>query len=529
MEDMPSKFILCVLPTQSGKTFTVISQINKKIEEDTKLGRSIHIVYTMNTLLNNAQFAKRLKEIEITYGKGSVCVISSEKNNIYTHVKSIDELKGLCFDISTCPRVIVMCSNKKMYNNGFNFLKTINTLENRNHILRAFVYYDELHQYINTLNLRDIIEDIHSLDIVVNITALTATPYVIWQSTGFWSKLKLIQLDNYNDYNYVGYTDMKFICIDEPDNPFIDYIDFVLKKYTEILANNTRTFIPAKRHCVSHNNVRDIVLNNNKQCVVIIINGSEKIIQYNDDLGMQKRIELISKNKEVEELSETISRLVIEYKLQNRPIVYTGFICISMGQTLTCKSLGSFTSAIFAQSSLPNEQLYQLFGRITGRMKDWDNKYIQTCVYCQTDIMNICCSMETIAIDLALCNNGDNVTQNDYIDPLHQMGKVGQDALKNIRKKDKSIAEEIIIEHRIFDSQEEAKIFAKDKFDHILKHRPSNEAPKTLRDRDGTNPTIEYVLSRKWGFSKDKSSPRMCITKNDIWLVYWKPSTNNVI
>ena len=393
--------------------------------------------------------------------------------------------------------------------------------ENKNHILRAFVYYDELHQYINAPNLRDTIENIHSLDIVKNIMAVTATPFSIWKPTGFWYKLKLVLLDTYNDVNYAGYDDMKFICIDEPDKQFIDYIDFILNTYPETLANNTRTFIPAKRNSLTHYDVRDIVFNNNMECVVIIINGTDKIIQYNDNLGIQKNIKLISKNKEVEELSETISRLIIKYKLQDRPIVYTGFICISMGQTLTCKSLGSFTSAIFAQSSLTNEQLYQLFGRITGRMKDWGNKYIQTCVYCQTNIMNIFCSMEKIAINLACCNNGDIVTQNDYIKPLHKMGKVGQDALKNIRIP-KSIKKEIIIEYRIFDSQKEAIKFCENNLGHTLKHRPSDKAPNELKDKEGNNPTIEYILSRKWGMTKDRLSIKMCITDKLKWVLYWK-------
>lgn len=67
-----SKFVLCVLPTQLGKTFTAISKILTEILQDDDFGRSIHIIFTMNTLLNNKQFAKRLATIEQTYGKGSI-------------------------------------------------------------------------------------------------------------------------------------------------------------------------------------------------------------------------------------------------------------------------------------------------------------------------------------------------------------------------------------------------------------------------------------------------------------------------
>jgi len=77
------KFILCVLLTQLGKTFTAINRITTEIEQDDEFGRSIHIVFTMNTLLNNKQFAKRLEIIENTYGKGSICVFASKYDGKY--------------------------------------------------------------------------------------------------------------------------------------------------------------------------------------------------------------------------------------------------------------------------------------------------------------------------------------------------------------------------------------------------------------------------------------------------------------
>ena len=95
-----SKFILGVLPTQMGKTYTVISKINTDISQDNEFGRSIHIIFTMNTLLNNKQFAKRLEDIEKTYGKGSVCVFSSKYDGKYTHVKTKYDLQGHCLDKS---------------------------------------------------------------------------------------------------------------------------------------------------------------------------------------------------------------------------------------------------------------------------------------------------------------------------------------------------------------------------------------------------------------------------------------------
>src|SRR6056300_431522 len=120
-----SKFILCVLLTQLGKTFTAISKINAEIEQDDELGRSIHIVFTMNTLLNNTQFAKRLEIIETTYGESSVCVFSSQFTGKYKHIKNTLELQGLCMNKITCPRVVVMCSNIRRYDDAVEFLQVM--------------------------------------------------------------------------------------------------------------------------------------------------------------------------------------------------------------------------------------------------------------------------------------------------------------------------------------------------------------------------------------------------------------------
>jgi hypothetical protein len=439
------KFILCVLLTQYGKTFQAINRITTEIEQDEEYGRSIHIVFTMNTLLNNKQFAKRLEIIENTYGKGSICVFASTYNGKYTHVRNRFELQGRCADELTCPRVVVMCSNTQRYDDGVEFLKVID--KNRIHIHRAFAYYDELHKYISSDDLRSQIELIHDLDIVSSIIALTATPEKIWRKDGFWSKLRLIQLDNFNDSNYAGCNDMIFNCVDdffanpyirpkpfdfdELDKQTLGFIYHVLKRYPDILQENTRTFIPAHIRRSGHNSVRELVFSINPNAIVIVINGFEKTLQYKDNVGNTKTIPLTSEDEEV---CETISRLIDKHKLHSRPIVITGFLCVGMGQTLTHKLLGSFTSAIFGHLDLTNDEISQLFGRITGRIKDWGNKYVQTQVYCPTTIMHRCRVMEECARNMACNHNGDDVTLEDYREPMNDMGDAGKSTIENIRK-----------------------------------------------------------------------------------------------
>jgi len=530
MCDYVSKFILCVLQTQHGKTFTAIEEIEREIACNNGSNRSIHLIFTMNTLLNNSQFVKRLETIEQKYGEGTVCVLSSKKDKTYRHVKNDKELLGEFFDKTTCPRIVVMCSNKKRYLDGVKFIDKIS--RNDNNISGIFVYYDELHSYIND-NLRSQIENIHELDIVKKIMALTATPDNIFKDTGFWSTIQLIHLNNFNSINYSGCADMVFHNIEDYyENPYkrpsnreggverenIEFIDNVLTKHPEILGYYTRSFIPGHQRIATHNKIRDLISIKNDKAVVIMINGTEKNITYKDLLG--NKIILDLKTEGSEEVSDTYSRLIKQYNLEDRPIVITGYYCVSMGQTLTSKTLGTFTSAIFGHMDIANDSLYQLFGRITGRNKDWE-KYTRTHVYCTSVIQNRCMIMEKCARNMSMEHNGKEVTREQYREPMCN----NEDVMKNIRpqkiKKENKKVDENNFRIEYFETRNEATIFIKDKFG--VKARIENKAAKCLQ-LNGENPTYDYILNRKWGINA-KCKFRACHTFEDKWCVWWREET----
>lgn len=465
------------------------------------------------------------------------CIFASKYDGKYKHVKNRLELQGLCADEFTCPRVVVMCSNTRRYDDGLEFLKVID--KNKINVFRAFAYYDELHQYISE-SLRLQIEQIHDLEIVKSITALTASPDKIFETAGFWSKIRLINLDNFSDSNYAGCKDMIFNCIDdffanpyirphpfdydELDKQSISFITHVLTKYPEILNDNTRSFIPAHIRRSGHNSVRDMIFSMKNNAVVVVINGVEKTLQYKDCLGNTKTLSLTPIDEE--EACETISRLVIQHKLERRPLVITGFLCVGMGQTLTHKSIGSFTSAIFGHLDLSNDEISQLFGRITGRMKDWGDNYVQTQVYCHKTIMNRCLVMEECARNMACDHNGEVVSQEDYREPMNLLGEVGQAAIENIRipKKKKQMkykADDTDKDHKVFDSQIEAIEFGKT-LGAKLHQRKTADAPEELKI-NGKNPTSDELFKRMWGIN-NKNFLRMIPTVDDKWCLYWRPS-----
>jgi hypothetical protein len=544
-----SKFVLCVIATQMGKTFIAITNIITEIKQDEntqdngeKMGRSIHIVFTMNTKLNNDQFAKRLETIEKTYGEGSVCVfVSGKYNGKYRQVKRLLELQGLCIDESTCPRVVVMCTNKTRTNN---IVKFINIIEKNNCcIKRAFVYYDEIHEYLNE-SLRKEIEELHNLDIVKGITGFTATPFKTWKSddewpTAFWNAINTIVLDDYNNTNYVGYNDVNFNTIDdyfiepyvrpspfgdELDRQTIGFIEYVLTKNPQILGDNTRSFIPAHKRRSGHYAVRDLIFRLNNNAVVVVLNGVYKTFEYNDCYGTRICIDL---SKDTDEVCITISKLVLQNNLQNRPFVITGLLCVGMGQTLTHIDTGSFTSAIFGHMDLTNDQIYQLFGRITGRMKHWEDKYVKTQVYCPTTIKHRCKVMEECAMNIIKEHNGGSVKLCDYMAPVDASVE-GNAVKENIRKEriknTLPKAANLDIEHKIFETQTDAIKWSEVELGYTFK-MTKDEAPAELKN-NGNNPTVDYLLKRCWGLGVN-GKPRKCITIDKKWCVLWKPSLIN--
>jgi len=527
MNDYVSKFILCVLRTQHGKTFTAIEEIEREISSNNGPNKSIHIIFTMNTLLNNSQFVKRLETIEQKYGEGTICVLSSKKIKKYRHVKNDKELLGEFFDKTTCPRIVVMCSNKQRYLDGVNFIDKIS--RNDNHISGIFVYYDELHNYINK-KLRSQIEIIHEYDIVKKIMALTATPNKIFDGTPFRSTIQLIHLNNLNSINYSGCADMVFHNIEDyyekpyqrllnggVDRENYEFIDHVLTKHPEILGYYTISFIPGHIKTVTHNKIRDLIFIKNDKSVVIMINGTEKNITYNDLSG--NKIILDVKTEYSEEVSDTFSRLIKQYDLEDRPIVITGYYCVSMGQTLTNETLGTFTSAIFGHMDISEDNIYQLFGRITGRSKDW-KKYTKTNVYCTSVIQNKCMLMEESAKNMALIHNGKKVTLEISREPMRN----NEDILPQKIKKENKKVDEDKITIKSFETRDEATIFIKVKFNSNA--RIADKAAKKLLQANGENPTYENILAHCKGWGLDiRSKYRACHSFEDKWCVWWKEET----
>jgi hypothetical protein len=227
----------------------------------------------------------------------------------------------------------------------------------------------------------------------------------------------------------------------------------------------------------------------------VVLKGEEKTLQYHDETS--NSIKTIPLQSATEEVCETIARVVQTYTLEGRPLVITGFLCVGLGQTLLHKKLGTFTSAILSHLDLTNDDIYQLFGRLTARSKLWGEKFVSTNVYCPEIVMNRVIAMEECARNLAKQHNGEIVTEADYRAPLAHLGSIGEAAIENIRAKKEKKAKVVKpspIEHNVpFSTLGEVDKFLTNIFKKPIQPRSfvSRGAEANKDDKDG------YVVSTR--------------------------------
>lgn len=535
-----SKFQCCVLRCQEGKTFQCLKRIDEYLKEDRRLGKSVHLVFTMNILENNKQFALRCQEFAKRYGTQSVAIIASKQvlPDIATY-KNVDGIislfaKHIADPMFEVPKIILVCSNKPR-KDDFDIL--VGYLQNdKNKIIeRVFCYYDELHKYINIF--RDQIERFNTIPIVHSIFAMTATPTPIWQASGKWRNITMSYISDRNEADYYGYRDVNLVDVahDLPQPKggpgalstwIVKYVEKVLKANPDILGPNTRSFIPAHILRTGHTAIRDLVMELAPNAVVVVLNGVDKKLFYKDSRDKMLSEEATSSKIE---FSKYLPMLIKKLKLEGRPLVITGFLCVGMGQTLMDESLGPFTSAILGHSDLSNDDIYQLFGRLCGRMKTWVTcpEGFKTDVYCPSEVSNRCIAMEDCDRQIAEYA-GEAVDKETFFAPVAGMPeevqrdvKTGERTYTKSTTPKKDAADKAILE---FPTQEKAIEF-------VSKHG-KNYGIKLNKRKDavaikelcvnGRNPTKEELLKRFWGLGDTKM--RMSPTNANTWCIWWRPS-----
>lgn len=198
-----NKFSVVVLPCQSGKTSQVLTCISLIEKDDALKGASLHLVFTMNDLINCSQFSGRITDRDRSEIRGNVTIVSSKaktKGNNTTHsemtsLQDMQEHMIVDGDVTDSERVntVVMCTN------GARIMETKKLLQNilrtqpeYRFFKRVFLYFDELHDTIMVngtaaaknpaeLTTMGLIDFAKKLPFVHKVVGITATPNEIFE------------------------------------------------------------------------------------------------------------------------------------------------------------------------------------------------------------------------------------------------------------------------------------------------------------------------------------------------------------
>tara|TARA_Y100000389_G_C17470324_1_gene529902 strand:- start:3652 stop:5049 length:1398 start_codon:yes stop_codon:yes gene_type:complete len=457
------KFTLITNLTQSGKTMQCIHKIETELNLDIREGRSLHIVFTINTLLNEIQFLSRLRNIATTHGK--ILIISSKnqvaKNDkkIFIHAKNIETAQQIIN--SNNIRIVIMCNNRTRISTYMDLIDYLDTAQVQ--IKRVLIYFDEIHKYIDSYrriqSVREQIEILcHDYQIVEKIIGVTATPNAVFiEDSPNWGSIQQtlylpVKLNNYTDISNAQHTIIQSPDYDIqamlPDSKDLDcsvlYTKYVMTLHPEVLNEpRARVFAPALFTKKSHFALRKVVFDQKWNAVVIVLNSTEKTLSYFeneydliDKENTMVKVTLIGGQYSTKEVSDVISQIIQDSNLIDRPIVFTGLYCVGVGQTLTNVGFGTFTSAIISDSSVDsNDAVYQLIGRCTGQNKHWDT-FKLTNIYTTQNILEVALGMEYAAREMTKLN-GEYVTYQQYQDYI-EAGGAADISLEKPKKKSKT-------------------------------------------------------------------------------------------
>lgn len=373
-----SKLNILTLPTQGGKTFTCIKKIEERIFFDDIMGKSIHIVMTQNTLMNQAQFLGRIQSNNvISFGSKSLTAIDHANNRF--------ELIGK-FKSNPNFSVIVCCLNdtrlkdfKEMFSQNQFFA---------NSDISVYMYFDEVHETISMC--KPFIEEFSRYSFIEKMTCITATPeriareFHIEKICDFLQKLEPTQVINTNFYYKIREHD-KCLNPSLENEAVVEYTMRIVKHYHPYFFRPyAKNFVPSSVSKKSHIEMKDKLLEFNSLALVIVINTNIKKLFFYNDQGIMQEIDLFKKpektnRKEKKQMkpklnmSVIITDILIENHLQSRPLFITGHECISVGVTFCGPEFGSFTNSVIYFPNMLQDDLYQFAGRTTGNIKTMPN------------------------------------------------------------------------------------------------------------------------------------------------------------
>jgi len=375
------KLELIVKPTQSGKTFIMLQEISKMLNDDDD---TIHFIFCDNQLLQTEQTSNRLNEYD-----GLETYISEEGDIslILSSTSKIKRYKELTHHICNNLRTIITCSNKKRVEDINNLINYFSTNKNFSIDYKFSIWIDEIDKNIKLFKKFLDIWDKHIK--IERIGLITATPQDVLKT---FNIIKILELkESYDREIYQSFADLEFKLLNFNNIDIDTYVQNIIVQFSNLIKEGQVWFIPGEVNITSHYNIKNILIE--KEFTVIIINSNSKKIFYDNKL--EENLE----NDNNDSLADFLGELYINKKLNLKKVAITGNLCISRGITINSDKM-LITHAIFPTKINNLSNSYQLAGRICGNIKKFKN-YKKPTVFCSSKFKNEIIIMENRAKNLA--------------------------------------------------------------------------------------------------------------------------------
>jgi len=309
---------------------------------------------------------------------------------------------------------LMMCSNKSRWDD----VEIIINKFSKTHNIQLWI--DEADKSVGGIDSLDIgskrrIEQINNWKPMIHsINLITATPFspksrwsnFKWIGQNFGGVVELVRIPEIVGENYHHLCESRFVeqedTFDTPAEYAKSYLDKNPAKSGDVLL------IPGTTRQASHDEVKDMCLNESNIDCVIVLNGKIKGLYGKGEDGdqaiicdkTQPEFKCSLKNKNV---ATWLGEFYKQYGFKNKKVVITGNLCISRGITISSPACLISHIIFGCDGSVREEE--QLLSRVCGYCYSLENKPI---VVCPLDIWNDVSKYQEVVIELSKLAMSEN-------------------------------------------------------------------------------------------------------------------------
>jgi hypothetical protein len=417
---MNTKAQIVVKPTQSGKTFTMLTKIVDLFKENEESEtRRIQLIFVDNNLLLANQTANRVRDCEWFENDQNEYLMfssnsrTSKAGDVNLQIQNPDRVREI--------HNIIMCANNYRFNDAKMIIKC-------NRDIEFDIWIDESDKTFSSSSHTKLMSEFCAMNNVKTITLLTATPSTNLKQ--FKEGIPIYAMENTIIQDvYSGWKDAT-IChhdIDLCDS--VSYARSVLDRFPECFKGDVRCFIPADFYVETHEAMTHMLIE--RGFTVLIINGTtcdlvfklgrqivrRHVLEYLQGFNLHK----YANGLDDIPASEWIGDIYVDFV--SGPFAITGNMCINRGTTLSSSKM-LVNRAIMppkqpkskTEKEVSMTRMYQLAGRVCGNTMEFET-WQPPLIFCTTVFDSCIKVMENRAkrlAEVAFETGQSTVTADDY-------------------------------------------------------------------------------------------------------------------